>query len=799
MLRSSSVRGLLTALALVVCIPAVSWAQQATEDDVYVVQPGDTCGSVARKVFGDATLGSAKLHALNKMGAPPHTLKPGTVLRIKGDPDARLTFIRPEVNARRAGKVEWRQANTGQGLWRLDSVNTLREAGAEVTFRDLTRLQMNENALVVIYGQYPQATDKVKKSGAVELLQGELSVSLAELRGEPVDVKMPAASVAARSKDALVGVDAQQMSRVSVYDGQAEVSAQGQSVQVPKDHGTRVEKGKVPEKPRPLPEAPAWAGGVRSVRVLLDDKGVDEELAWAPVKEAASYRVELARDERFNDKVHGETVPAGQESLKSVARALAPGRYFARVRAVDAAGLVGKASAVRLVEVLRVKTERGSVGPQGIQGALGVDFAVEGAESLDFRLDGAPTTHPVRVEGVGTHTVELLPRGVPDARPEKLTLTVLPPRVDVDLQPVADAFQVKVRVFDEQGKPLAGPFPELKLRGLYGTQVEEPRRQSDGSLLARAVPGSHEGERLAALEALWGDMPVQQVKSQAQAQARSQGQVVPVEQVQAPAPVVEAPAPIIRPSEKEASLMPLLGAPAGGLVEAAPLPTAFLPRAWLFELRVQPELGSAGVDLARGRTTFAMEGRVSERVALGATLAMRPGGGGGDATGTPLATAVSASLSGRVRLTDSPSFRLLLSFDGTLAGSAFDEEARGLRLRPALLAGTRWGRWALSTSQGYALRPGTARASWDSSYQAWFLPIPRLALGAELDSMMDATPRAPGPVGYAAGVGARLTLGGFELGTSVRRGFGPEGAGVWGGWSGQVTLGWSGVRPAQPQ
>jgi FecR-like protein/LysM domain-containing protein len=778
--RSSSVRGLATALVLVLCLPAVSWAEapKPVDDDVYVVQPGDTCGSVARKVFGDVTTGSAKLHALNKMGAPPHQLVPGTVLRIKGDPDARLTFIRPEVNSKRAGKVDWFQANTGQGLWRLDSVNTLREAGAEVTFRDLTRLQMNENALVVIYGQATRATDKVKKSGAVELLQGELSVSLAELRGEPVGVQMPAATVAARSKDILVGVDGQQMSRVSVFDGQAEVSAQGQNVQVPKDH----------EKPRPLPEAPAWAGGARSVRLLLDDKGVDEELAWAPVKEAASYRVELARDERFNDRVHGETVQAGQESLKSVARALVAGKYFARVRAVDAAGLVGKASAVRQVEVMRVKTERGTVGPQGIRGAQRLDFTVEGAESLDFRLDGAPTTHPVRVESVGTHTLELLPRGVPDARPEKLTLTVVPPRVDVDVEPMAGAFRVKVLVLDEQGKPLEGPFAALKLRGLHGTQVEEPlQRQADGSLLTRALPGMRDGERMASVEALWGDTPVQQVNA-----------LAPVEQ--APVPVAAEPAPPEQDAGAEVALMPLLGAPSGGLVEAAPLPTAFLPQAWLFEVRMQPGLGSDGLDMARGRTTLAVEGRVSERVALGTALAMRPGVllGGGAAAGLP-ETALSASLSGRVRLTDHPGFRVLLAFDGTLTGSSFNEEARGLRLRPALLAGLRRERWAFSTSQAYALRPGQAEATWDSAYQVWFLPLPMLSLGAGLDALVGATPREPGPLGLAAGVGARLNLGGFELGTSVRRGFGPDGARVWGGWSGQLTLGWSGLGALLPQ
>lgn len=752
-----------------------------------MVQPGDTCGSVGRKVFGDATVGSAKLHALNHMGAPPHELKPGTLLRIKGDPDARLTFIRPEVNAKRAGKVEWRQANTGQGLWRLDSVNTLRDAGAEVTFRDLTRLQMNENALVVIYGEGTQATDKVKKSGAVELLQGELNLSLAELRGEPKEVRMPAASVAARSKDLHVGVDVQQMSRVSVFDGQAEVSASGKSVQVPKNHGTRVAKGEVPEPPRPLPEAPAWVGGVRSVRLLLDDKGVDEALAWAPVKDAASYRVELARDERFNDRVHAETVQAGGETLQSVAHALAPGKYFARVRALDAAGLLGQASAVRQVEVLRVKSERGVVGPQGIQGALQVEFAVDGAEALDFRLDGKPISHPVRVDTVGTHTLELLPHGVPDARPEKLTLTVSPPRVDVDLEPIADAFRVKVRVLDERGQPMAGPFAALKLRGLHGTQVAEPlAHESDGSLVTRAVPGLRNGERVAAIEALWGETPIQQVSAQA-----------PGAQPASAPPAVTVPA--VASSPEEALLMPMLGAPSGGLLESAPMPTAFMPQAWLFELRTQSSLDAGHVDLPGGRTTLAVDGRVSEHVALGATVALRPGGllpG----TGELPATGLSGSVSGRVRLTDHPAFRAVLSFEALLTGPGFDKDAQGLRLRPAVLAGLRRGEhWAFSTSQGYAIRPGEARATWDSAYQAWFLPIPRLALGAEIDAVVDATPHEEGPVAFAGGVGARYTFAGFELGLSGRRSFGPDAARVWGGWGGVLTLGWSGLSPLLPQ
>lgn len=774
MLRSSSGSGLLSVLALVCCLPLATLAQVSPDGDVYTVQPGDTCATIGRKVFGDAGKGSERLHALNKMGPPPHTLVPGTVLRIRGEPDAHLTFVKPEVNAKRAGNTDWRQASTGQSLWRLDSVNTLREAGAEMTFRDLTRLKMNENALVVLYGDEAQATDKVKKSGGVELLQGELSLSLADLRGEPVGVKMPAATVAAKSKDLLVGVDAQQMSRLSVYDGQAQVDAQGKSVQVPLNHGTRVEKGKAPEPPRPLPPAPVWEGGVRSVRLLLADSGVDETLAWAPVKEAASYRVELARDEHFNDQLLAETVPAGPGALQVVAHGLAPGQYLARVRAVDGTGLVGLASEVRHVEVLRVKTQFGKPGAQGLQGSSRVEFAVDDAEALDFRLDGVPTTHPVRVESVGSHTLEIRPRGMPDAPPEKLTLTVIAPQVALALKPQADAWLVTARVLDDQGQPLEGSQEALKLRGLEGTEVSPPQRRADGAWLARAFPAPAAGERVVAVEALWGDTSVQQAR------------------LRIPAP----PPPAIAP---EVALVSLLGVPTGGAVETEPLPTAFLPQAWLFELREQAEVGSGGVDVAGGRTTLAVDGRLSERVALGGTLAVRPGSLLGDAErGAP---ALSASLSGRVSVWESPqTARVLLAFDGTWANPHFEPEARGLRLRPALIAGGRWARWAFSTSQAYALRPGEARAAWDSSYQAWFHALPLLVVGAELEAVVDATPTAPspppmpGPTALAAGVGARWKLGRFEVGLSARRGFGPEASRVWGGWSGQVTLGVSGLR-----
>ena len=47
------------------------------------------------------------------------------------------------------------------GLFRLNEVNTLRHAGAELTLRDASQLLLDENALVVIYGE-PNAQQETR-------------------------------------------------------------------------------------------------------------------------------------------------------------------------------------------------------------------------------------------------------------------------------------------------------------------------------------------------------------------------------------------------------------------------------------------------------------------------------------------------------------------------------------------------------------------------------------------------------------------------------------------------------------
>ncbi|MFO0581266.1 MAG: FecR domain-containing protein [Anaeromyxobacter sp.] len=399
-------------LAAALALPA---AAPAEPPDTWVVKPGETCLGIARVAFGGGKDAIARLHALNpQLGPQPHRLVPGSVLRLRDAPVAELTLVRPRVEARAPGATEWSPAPQGLGLQPRTQVTTLERAGAEVTFADTSRLVLRENAFAIIYGPLASAARAPDRSGQVELVQGEASVSLAALRGETARVATPGASLSAASREVVVAVDGP-MSRVSVLDGRAEVSARGKAVALREGEGTRVEKGKAPEPARKLPAAPRLAGAAR--RVLLSGEGPGKELrlAWAPVPGAARYRVEVARDERFADRIAVLDL-AASAAPEAVVPGLTPGRLRARVRAVDGAGLVGPSSAPTVVDVVALRIERGEPGADGVvRGDQEVRLALEappGVDDLELTVDGKRDRSPVTLATAGRHLVRV---GVPGA------------------------------------------------------------------------------------------------------------------------------------------------------------------------------------------------------------------------------------------------------------------------------------------------------------------------------------------------------------------------------------------------
>lgn len=351
----------------------------------YRIVEGDSCLSVAKKV----SVTVAQLHQLNPgLGKPPHRLVVGSTLRTAAAPppaDARLTFLRPDVDRRPASQSAWSPAMLNEPLFKLDEVSTRRGAGAELTFLDESRLQLKENALIVVLGTSDKSPDASRrKGGGLQLVQGELSLFLAQFQTAPLEIRTPAAQVQASTREASVAVDAAKMTRVSVHEGNATVAAQGATVKVKQGEGTRIEKGKAPEKPRPLPAAPVL--GEDSTRGLFATGPTGTaRVTWQAVPRAKSYRVEVAREPRFVDLASSEVSETTGASV-----ALPAGTYFVRVTAVDDLGLTSRPSSARPLNVVAMLDSAFTAGAV---------LASQGAEGL--------TLEPSQVWAAGPATLVL--------------------------------------------------------------------------------------------------------------------------------------------------------------------------------------------------------------------------------------------------------------------------------------------------------------------------------------------------------------------------------------------------------
>lgn len=321
----------------------------------YVVKKGETCGQIARKLYGSSKYLPA-LHVHNpQLGPLPHKLEAGQILKVprKGDaqkgPDATLTFLRNEVETY---TPEQHPGRRDEPLGRGHKVSTLAASSAEVTFADEGQLRLGEQSLVVILGSTKEQAQKSGQAADTTLVTGNLKAYLGVLGGrrqKPMTLATPNAEVALVSDrtehgETQVSVDAQSTTRVAVHRGKARVKAQRKTVVVPEEHGSMAEQGAPPTPPQPLPAEPVWKARPLPLVIQREVTLVGEYAAGtrADAPAPAQWRVQVAREDRFNDLVVDTTVPAAVTKLEI--KLPQGGTYFARVSAIDGDGFEGRAS-----------------------------------------------------------------------------------------------------------------------------------------------------------------------------------------------------------------------------------------------------------------------------------------------------------------------------------------------------------------------------------------------------------------------------------------------------------------------
>ncbi len=453
-------------------------------------QKGETCAEIAKALYGSPKYAHLLLRYNRISCAAP--MPEGITLiapaKVTSLPTVRLKSMHPDVQTRPPGGA-WSPGASGQPLGANHSVQTQETGRADVEFVDRTRVFLAPRTLVVIFDTASQTKVSKAQPPRVEVQEGEVRAGLAALRGAPVEVAVPGGGqVSASSRDTVVARKGERTT-VAVFDGKASVSSAGKKVEVPLNHGTRFVQKQPPEPPRPLPPAPIFQQGT-SGALALDEGGL-LRASWEPVPGAASYRIEVAREEDFGAPLVREEVPADVTSFRG--EKLPPGRYFLRVRAIDKEDFLGVAStrSVTLV-TLRVTRGRFQEGKLILRRKPGVE--IQAPAGVEIAADDGPFG-PIP---------EVL--SLPDALPRRLRLRGAPDQPPLDIPVEIDALRatatttpegdgkLRIRVLVEGRTPEealaeAHPRARISVRGESTTLPLERLDDQHLGALVTTLPG----------------------------------------------------------------------------------------------------------------------------------------------------------------------------------------------------------------------------------------------------------------------------------------------------------------------
>jgi hypothetical protein len=143
----------------------------------------------------------------------------------------------------------------------------------------------------------------------------------------------------------------------AIYQGALVIGTNGQGFAVYDGAGILIRKGVDPEKSHVIPAPPEWIGGSGGLAVIPADAHASLSFAWAPVRGAASYRLEIAKDKTMVRVVSRASTTEPQFAAPE------PGpeaQYWVHVRAVGAEGIVGEWSAPKPLRVVRYGLPEGA-------------------------------------------------------------------------------------------------------------------------------------------------------------------------------------------------------------------------------------------------------------------------------------------------------------------------------------------------------------------------------------------------------------------------------------------------------
>ena len=268
---------------------------------------------------------------------------------------ATLSQTRNQVKSKRADSIAWNSATPGMPLYNRDSVQTFRDSTAQISLDKKNSFTVGSNSLVIIR-RVEKDLFRNERHSSMVVLEGELKgkvgpgnnpLNLEVTTGSAV-ARLNAASSSGKNTDFKITSNKDQSSSIVVYNGQAEVIAQGKVVTIPANTGITVKPGEFPGELVRLPDAPVQLAPADRTVLFYRELSPRVRFSWTTVPGTETYRFQLARDPAFKMIVIDKKTPVAE----FVHGNLKKGVYYWKVSSIKE-GCEGRSSDTRHVEFIQ--------------------------------------------------------------------------------------------------------------------------------------------------------------------------------------------------------------------------------------------------------------------------------------------------------------------------------------------------------------------------------------------------------------------------------------------------------------
>ena len=270
--------------------------------------------------------------------------------------NALLSWAKNEVKSKRADSIAWGNAVPGMPLYNRDAIQTFKQSSAQISFDKKNSFSVGSNSLVIIK-QVEKDLFKNARHSSMVVLEGELHGKLGGSGDNPLDLEIITPGGTARLKgktrshettDFKISSNDDQSTSITVYKGEAEVSAGGRSVKVKANTSLTMKPGEKLGVPVALQAPPDLISPAEGSLFFFRDMPPAVPFSWEPVPGTDMFHMQIARDPSFKDIVFDKKFNRKEfmhENLKQ-------GAYYWRVSSIreGGEGFYGKARRLELVQ-----------------------------------------------------------------------------------------------------------------------------------------------------------------------------------------------------------------------------------------------------------------------------------------------------------------------------------------------------------------------------------------------------------------------------------------------------------------